>query len=91
MPYAAVNFPVGYVHAEVVEGCMPGEDMLIGGVDQRAIQIEKHGREWDRRGAVLLAVDRSFIWIRFLRHSVQKLGKSLHQIFFRALIAAVRG
>jgi hypothetical protein len=45
--YAAVDFPVGDVHAEVGEGFVPGENVLIGAVDQSAIKIEKHGSERD--------------------------------------------
>ena len=45
--YAAVDFPVRDVQAEVGEGFVPGENVLIGAVDQSAIKIEKHGRERD--------------------------------------------
>jgi hypothetical protein len=46
-PDAAVDFPVGNVHAEVGEGFMLGQDVLISAVDQRVVQIEKHGRKRD--------------------------------------------
>ena len=65
--------------------------MLIGAVDQSAVEIEKHGRGW---GSPAL---RSVVRVRalvhrdsFLQPSVQKLNKSLHQICFRAFIAGVR-
>jgi len=46
-PDAAVDFPVGNVHAGVGEGFMPRQYVLIRAVDQRAVQIEKHGRKRD--------------------------------------------
>jgi hypothetical protein len=44
---ATVDFPVGDVHAEVDEGFVPSEDVLIGAVDESAIQIEKRGGQPD--------------------------------------------
>jgi hypothetical protein len=45
--YATVDSPVGNVPAEVGEGFVPGQHVLIGAVDERAIKVEKHRRERD--------------------------------------------
>ena len=40
---AAVDFPDGEIDTGDVEGLAPGKDMLVHGIDQRAIEIEEEG------------------------------------------------
>jgi hypothetical protein len=60
--YAAVDFPVRDVQTEIGEGFVPGEHVLIGAVNQRAIKIEKH-----RRGRDSVAL-RSIVRVRAFVH-----------------------
>ncbi len=89
---AAVNFPVGDIHTKVGEGNVPGKNVLIGAVDQRAIQIEKHWREWDHlvtfgEEAFGQRIDSFFI----IGDRLQRCMQRFHQIFVSAFIAAVKG
>ncbi|HTG26944.1 MAG TPA: hypothetical protein VK818_01860 [Methylomirabilota bacterium] len=63
---AAVDFPVGDVHADVGERFVPREDMLIGAVDQRAIQVEKYERERDGLAWRCIVVVREGFHMRFV-------------------------